>query len=392
MILRHLLLCAALFLVRNTQAQVIINEYSCSNISGITDSYGENEDWFEIYNPGATPFDLSGWYLSDKAGNLLKYQIPSGSVPATGYLVVFCSKRNTVVGNEIHPNFTLKQTEGDWIILSNNLGNVVDSFFIKHRTKQNHSVGRETDGSNTWKLFTTPTPGASNVGGVNFYTPKPVLSVQAGFYPSAQSVTITCPNPAATIRYTTDGTTPTPTSALYTGPINIATTTVLRAAAFSTELPSFTETNTYFIGVTHTMPVVSICESQVYDLIANGNGWNQNYKGAFELFEDDQTFIDEGEGNFNKHGNDSWAYAQRGFDFIMKDEFGYNADIEHKIFPEKTRDNFQRLILKPAANDNYPFETGAHIRDAYVHTLSIRAGLKLDERTWRPCILYINGQ
>ncbi|MCX6295518.1 MAG: CotH kinase family protein, partial [Bacteroidetes bacterium] len=44
-------------------------------------------------------------------------------------------------------------------------------------------------------------------------------------------------------------------------------------------------------------------------------------------------------------------------------------------------------------NDNYPFESGgAHIRDSYVHTLSQRGNLHLDERTWAPAILYVNGQ
>ena len=74
----------------------------------------------------------------------------------------------------------------------------------------------------------------------------------------------------------------------------------------------------------------------------------------------------------------------------MRDQYGYNGDLEHQIFPEKTRDNFQRLILKPAASDNYSFEQGAHIRDAFIHTLSIRADMKLDERTWRPCVVYLN--
>ncbi|MBL4861923.1 MAG: CotH kinase family protein [Crocinitomicaceae bacterium] len=144
----------------------------------------------------------------------------------------------------------------------------------------------------------------------------------------------------------------------------------------------------------HGVCVVSVCSDNVYDLVANGNqGGAPNKVGGFELFEQDGSFIDEGEGYFNKHGNDSWAYPQRGFDFIMKDQFGYNDDIDHQIFPnDKSRTDFQRLILKPGASDNYPFEDGAHIRDAFVHTLSIRAGMLLDERTWRPCVVYLNGE
>ena len=202
-----------------------------------------------------------------------------------------CSKRNTVNGNELHPNFNLKQTQGEWIILSNTLGNVIDSIQIVHLTQTDHSVGRSTDGAVDWKLFTSPTPNSSNTGAQNFYEPKPVMSVAPGFYPGAQSVTITCSNPAATIRYTTDGSYPTPASTAYTGPVNISTTTVLRATAFGVEEPSFTETNSYFINVTHNLSVVSVCSDDVYDLIANGNqgGWGgtANKVGGFELFEQD---------------------------------------------------------------------------------------------------------
>lgn len=383
-----------LYTALSTNAQIVINEYSCSNMTGITDNFGEREDWIELYNATGAAIDLTGYYLSDKASNLTKWQIPSGSIPANGFKVVMASKRDLVNGTELHPNFNLKQTRGEWIILTNPLGNVMDSIKIVHMTKADHSVGRSTNGAVDWKLFTTPTPGANNVGAQNFYEPKPVMSLAPGFYGGPQSVTITCSNPSATIRYTTNGSDPTAASTIYTGPIPINTTTVLRAAAFGSNLPSFNETNTYFINVNHSVPVVSVCSNQVFNLVANGNqSAPANKIGAFELFEQDGSFIDEGEGHFNKHGNDSWAYPQRGFDFIMRDQFGYNSDIEHQIFLDKDRDEFQRVILKPGASDNYPFENGgAHIRDAFIHTLSIRADMLLDERTYRPCVVYLNGQ
>ena len=388
--IKKLLFILIFFSTSLSFGQVLINEYSCSNISGINDAYGQKEDWIELYNTTGTAINLTGWYLSDKATNLTKWQIPSGTIAANGFKMAFCTKRNLVNGNEYHPNFSLSQTEGDWIILLNPSLIVVDSFKIVHMTKSDHSVGRTTNGAATFSLFTTPTPNANNTGAQNFYTPTPILSLAAGFYPTSQIVSITCPDPSATIRYTLDGSDPLVTSPIYTSAITIATTKVLRAAAFSTNLPSFNTTNTYFINVTHSIPVVSVCSQGVYTLL---QGTQSNPVGSFELFEDNGVFIDEGQGEFNKHGNDSWAYQQRGFDFVLRDEFGYNADLEHLIFPEKTRDNFQRLILKPAANDNYPFSSGgAHIRDAFVHTLSDRADLKLDERTWRPAILYVNGQ
>lgn len=388
--MKHFLHALLLVLVAGQSfGQVVINEYSCSNINGPTDAFAQREDWIELYNTTAAPIDLTGFYLSDKSTNLTKWQIPSGTIPANGFIMVFCSKRNTVTANQLHPNFNLQQTEGDWIILANTTGVVVDSLKIVNKTKANHSVGRSSNGASDWKLFTTPTPNANNTGGINFYTPTPAMSLAPGFYTGTQTVTLTCSDPTATIRYTTNGNNPTTTSTLYSGPITISTTTVLRAVAFSTNQPSFTETNTYFINVTHTIPVVSVSSQGVATLL----GGNQTpVVGSFELFEENGQFIDEGQGDFNKHGNDSWAYGQRGFDYITRDQLGYSAFLDHQIFPEKTRTEFQRVILKPAASDNYSFENGAHIRDAFIHTLSIRAGMRLDERTWRPCILYVNGQ
>ena len=373
-------------------SQVVINEYSCSNMSGIADAFGQYEDWIELYNTTGSSVNLTGWYLSDHPLNLTKWQIPSGSIPANGYKMVFCSKRDLVNGNEYHPNFNLSQTDGEWIILTNPTLGVVDSFKIVHRTQANHSIGRTSNAAATFSLFSTPTPNSANTNPIPFYTPTPVFSLAPGFYTGPQTVTIQCANPSANIRYTLDGSNPNPGSTLYTGAIALNTTTVLRATAYvNGQLPSFTETNTYFINVSHSVPVVSVCSAELYDLLQNGNQSPPDRVGSFEFFESNGSFIDEAQGDFNKHGNDSWAYPQRGFDYICRDQYGYNGDINHPIFPEKTRGKFQRLILKAGASDNYPFEQGAHIRDAFVHTLSIRSDLRLDERTWRPAVVYLNG-
>ena len=382
----------SLFTFFTLNSQILINEYSASNMNGINDAFGDTEDWVELLNPTGSVVDLGGWYLSDRAGNPLKWTFPSTTINANDHKLLFCSGRDIDQGGELHTNFKLSQTEGDWVILSNTLGNVVDSFKIVHRTKKNHSVGRSTDGAADFKLFTSPTPNSPNTGAQNFYTPKPILDIQAGFYPGAVNVSMTCADPSAQIRYTTDGSDPDNGSTLYSGPVSVTSTQVVRAAAFSSDLPSFNETNTYFINVTHPIPVVSVCSDEVFSLVANGNQGGGNKLGAFELFEQDGSYIDEGEGDFNKHGNDSWSYGQRGFDFIMRDQYGYNGDLDHQIFPESSRNDFQRVMLKPAASDNYSFENGAHIRDAFIHTLSIRANMRLDERTWRPAVLYLNGE
>ncbi|MBT5090745.1 MAG: hypothetical protein HOM24_06635, partial [Flavobacteriales bacterium] len=76
------------------------------------------------------------------------------------------------------------------------------------------------------------------------------------------------------------------------------------------------------------------------------------------------------------------------------DQFGYNYALQDQVFATKNRDKFQRVIVKAAANDNYPFSyggSGAHIRDAYVHHLSQIGDLRLDERSTSSCIVYLDG-
>ena len=396
--MKKIILAGVLALISYTSnSQIVINEYSFSNINGPLDAFGENEDWVEFYNSGTAAVDLTGYFLSDKSSNLTKWAIPSGNIPAGGYVIAHYSGRGVINGAEIHPSFGVTQTKGEWIILTEPGGNNVDSLKVVKVTKPNHSYGRTTDGSAAWSLFLNPTINASNANGINYYSAKPVFSIAPGFYPSTQNVTITTTDPTATIHYTTDGTTPTNASPTYSGPISITATTVLRAVGISSDpnIPqSFTETNTYFINSPHTLPVVSICGDQISDFINDvaPGAFTTNFDGAFELFEADGSFADEGEGYYNKHGNDSWAYAQRGIDFIMKDQYGYNYAVQHKIFVNKSRKKFQRLMLKPAANDNISFENGAHIRDAYVHTISQLGDLRMDERTNRSCVMYVDGE
>jgi hypothetical protein len=59
----------------------------------------------------------------------------------------------------------------------------------------------------------------------------PVISLASGTYPTAQSVTISEVSPAVDVYYTTDGSTPTTSSNLYTGPITVSNAETLNALA-----------------------------------------------------------------------------------------------------------------------------------------------------------------
>ncbi len=92
-----------------------------------------------------------------------------------------------------------------------------------------------------------PTPGAPNSPGVLGFVKDTKFSADRGFYTAPVDVAITCDTPGAVIRYTRNGDTPTATSGfVYSGPVHISATTVLRAAAFLDGYqPSNVDTHTY---------------------------------------------------------------------------------------------------------------------------------------------------
>ncbi|MFN0125723.1 MAG: chitobiase/beta-hexosaminidase C-terminal domain-containing protein [Verrucomicrobiales bacterium] len=78
------------------------------------------------------------------------------------------------------------------------------------------------------------------------YVADTEFSVRRGFFTNPVNVAITCATPGAEIHYTLNGATPSETSPLYTAPLNISTTTTLRARAFRPNwVPTNTDTNTY---------------------------------------------------------------------------------------------------------------------------------------------------
>ncbi len=64
--------------------------------------------------------------------------------------------------------------------------------------------------------------------------PAPAVNPATGTYTGSVSVTMSASTPNAQIRYTTDGTDPTPTSTLYTGAVAVSTTTTVKARVYPT--------------------------------------------------------------------------------------------------------------------------------------------------------------
>ena len=99
---------------------------------------------------------------------------------------------------------------------------------------------------------TFPIKSDSGSGSSSGTVATPTLSPAPGTYSSAQSVTLACSTAGATIHYTTDGSTPTASSAVYAGAIAVTSTTAIQAIATASGM-----TNSAVASGTYTIAIIS---------------------------------------------------------------------------------------------------------------------------------------
>ena len=233
-----------------------INEIMASNPSpdkgGITNALGIAEmDWIELYNASSQDIDATGWYLTDndKVGKETKATILGSCViPAGGYKIVWLDKTHTnateYAANEAFAIIKLS-SGGDLIKLSDSAINLVDKVDFSNKPQikgYSYGPGKVSYGpfANTgdYVYMKTATPGAANVTeGWGDFTPAVTFSEPHGYKTESFELTLSCENmptfEGAAIYYTLDGSSPTPGAAkthLYTEPITVSNTTVVRAA------------------------------------------------------------------------------------------------------------------------------------------------------------------
>ena len=127
---------------------VRINEVSGANGSYINE-YGKKDDWVELYNTTSEPIDVEGMFLSNDEANAEMYQITKGStqantiIPAHGYLLVWCSKRETT-SQGLHASFKVSAQGGTLLLTAADRSWQDKMLFPAHDA--NHTVARYPDG------------------------------------------------------------------------------------------------------------------------------------------------------------------------------------------------------------------------------------------------------
>ncbi len=150
---------------------VFISEFLADNVTGINDEDGSRGDWIELTNAGTAAVNLSGWWLSDNAGNKTKWAFPAVSLSAGDTLLVWATgKDRRMAGQSLHTNFSLAKS-GEYLGLfrpdpSTGLPVCVDEYAPDYPVQvPDVSYGRlpGLPAPGTAVYFSPPTPDAPNV-------------------------------------------------------------------------------------------------------------------------------------------------------------------------------------------------------------------------------------
>ncbi len=373
-------------------AQLRINEFMASNLSGIEDPMlGQTSDWIELYNTGTTTLDLSGYYLTDNLNKPDKWPIPAGTVIEAGSYLLFWADGEAVAD---HTNFKLSAS-GESIGVFNAEFDVVDSITYPEQ-RSDISYGRNDD---EWVFFETPTPGAQNeaIFYSDYVMSVPSFSKPGGLMVGAQSIKLST-DFGGDIRYTLDGSWPNERSFLYEAPIIFEGNTIIRAAIFkSNQLPGPAKTHSYFVDpefYENELPVISIA-GDPDDFWDEYKGiYVQDFKPDWEIPINIEFFENLGEdrASFNElagtkiNGLNSWELPQKMLGIYFRNNYA-SKSLNYQLFADRSRNEFENFALRAGGSD----WGHAFMRDALAMGLT-QGNMNLSTVGYRPAMVTINGE
>ncbi len=367
---------------------IVLNELlALNNNSAIDPDFKQFSDYIELYNHSGNNINIGHYYLSDDPQNLKKWQFPNNLSLNNGeHLLVWADKKDKKA-KALHTNFSLSG-DGETVILSDASGNIVDQITFK-KQKRDISVTKIDDTN----YFMNPTPAKQNTQATNALvkSKKPTFSLESGFYDGSVNVELTQQNKGK-IYYTTDGSIPTTNSPVYSQPIPVSETTVIRARALeNNKFLSSTVNHTFLINENISLPVVSIAIDNKYlydDQIGIYKNYDEDWMrpGAVEYFKNGKSQFSVNIG-LKIHGDFSRAYAQKSLALYTKSKYG-SKSISYPLFEQKPHiKKIKSFMLRNSGND----WKHSLIRDGLFQTI-VKDNMKLDYCAYQPSIVFINSK
>ncbi|MBO4443847.1 MAG: CotH kinase family protein [Bacteroidaceae bacterium] len=392
-------------------SSLVVNEIMSANIDSYLDPSWNYGGFVELYNPTDASANLAGCYISDDLLHPLKWHMPltMGSIPAHGYKTIWFDHYDAKYG-PYQANFKLN-TEGGTVCISDDQGNLlVTCEYPAALTRC--AWARTSDGADEWKWTSTPTPGKTNNGSTfaDEQLEAPTVSRQSCGFNNQLAFSVRIPD-GCTLRYTTDGSTPTMTNGTtnFSGSFKAEKTTVYRFRLFKDgTLPSPVVTRTFYKRERdYKLPILSVVANNA-DLYGSehgifatgpngraGNGrndkcnWNMDWDrpANFELIDEKGNMVVNQEVDIAVCGGWSRAWNPRSFKLKAQKQYEGKGYIDYTLFEEKPYIRNKTIQVRNGGNDK-----DCRIKDAALQRIVSTSGLDVDYQAYLPVHHFINGQ
>ena len=420
-------------LADNLSGKLVINEVMATN-NVHPDADEDYEDWLELYNGSAQNIVLSSYTLTDDKSIKNKWVFPAVTIASGQHLLVWASGKDRKSG-VLHTNFKINQ-DNETIYLFAPDGMLADSMPLVSQSR-GISYGRLPDGALSWKYMQPSSPGTTNSGnGFTRLLGSVTSSHKDGYYTSSFDIKLETQDQGVNIRYTTDGTDPMSASPVFQSPISVRNRAsepnvfsmiptnadpatgppyyegwqpplgevykinTIKARAFHQDAPPGpVSTFTYIVdpksNKRYTLPVFSLTTDRknLFDpetgIYVAGN--HQNFKQDWErpahisFFEQNGTLGFKDNIAIQLNGNTTTSRPRKSIRVMYKDHIG-KSNLDYRLFPDKTTNNYKQFILRNSGND-WDFTV---FRDGLFQSLA--KGMNIETQYYRPSILFINGE
>ncbi len=365
---------------------LIINEAVSYN-NTFPEKPGRYYDWLELKNSSDETIQLGDYYLSDQPDKAMGIRLPDVSLDAGKTFIVFCSGDSSLTSETyFHADFAIG-TE-DRLYITGKDGNRSDRLFV-HDIPLYGSIGR-MDGKAGFWYFSSPTPNQENDNGYRRVSAEPAASVLSGVFQNDKPLQIELSG-KGTIYYTLDGSVPDTSDPVYSDPITVTKTTVIRAVSEEeNSMISAPATFSYILNENESLPVTSlVCEPKEMF------GYNGVYSAPRALnakCDATVTFFDTNGSGFTSdcsvelHGAHSrTTFKKKSFELKFSSRYG--GDVEYDLFGDGIRTRFSTLLLRGGSTAN--LDT---VRDCFVSTCMLEVCPWLFPQNTRYTSVYINGE